>query len=89
VDIDGTGDASLWARLWGESLGRIVVAIPPHQNTKFLEHMRGVPKTILGQVTAGSHLHIVDGDDMILSADVEEMTTSWQGTLDLSKEVSV
>jgi len=51
--------------------------------------MRGVPKTILGQVTAGNHLHIVDGDDMILSADVDEMTTSWQGTLDLSKEVSV
>jgi phosphoribosylformylglycinamidine synthase II len=89
VDIDGTGDASLWARLWGESLGRIVVAIAPHQNAKFLEHMRGVPKTILGQVTAGKHLHIVDGDDMILSADVDEMTTSWQGTLDLSKEVSV
>jgi phosphoribosylformylglycinamidine synthase II len=86
IDIDGTGDASLWARLWGESLGRIVVAVAPHNNSAFLEHMKGVSKTILGQVTAGNYLHIVDGDDVVLSSDVESMTTSWQSTLDLSKE---
>lgn len=77
----------------GEALGRITWKNSRRHRTtsecKILEHMRGVPKTILGQVTAGNHLHIVDGDDMILSADVQEMTTSWQGTLDLSKEVSV
>ena len=89
IDIDGTGDASLWARLWGESLGRIVVAVAPHNNSAFLEHMKGVSKTILGQVTAGQYLHIVDGDDVVLSSDVESMTTCWQSTLDLSKEARV
>ena len=27
IDIDGPGEADLWGRLWGESLGRIIVGV--------------------------------------------------------------
>ena len=89
VDLDGTGNSTLWARLWGESLGRIIVSIPPHRNKEFLDRMKGMPVTILGQVTGGTNLHIVDGNETIVSASVDEMVTAWQSTLDFSKEAKV
>ena len=50
VDIDGTGDAGVWSRLWGESLGRFIVGVQPENEAKFLTWMAGHPTTILGAV---------------------------------------
>ncbi|GIR34212.1 MAG: phosphoribosylformylglycinamidine synthase II [Methanobacteriota archaeon] len=41
IDLDGTGDCTLWSRLWGESLGRIVVAVSQENEQKFLDKMTG------------------------------------------------
>jgi phosphoribosylformylglycinamidine synthase len=84
VDIDGTGDGDLWARLWGESLGRIIVAVPQEHEGAFLAHMKGHPTTILGSVTATSNLVITDGEDALVTADVETMADAWKGTLDMT-----
>ena len=43
IDLDGTGHESLWARLWGESLGRFVVAVKPEKEHAFLAWMSGQP----------------------------------------------
>ena len=88
IDIDGTGNISTWARLWGESLGRIIIAVSPQNNAKFLELMTGHTTTFLGEVEATTQLSIVDGFDELISIEVNDLVTSWQGTLDLTGGVA-
>ena len=88
IDIDGSGDADIWGRLWGESLGRIVVAVSPVHNDTFLATMKGHETTVLGRVTAEPTLVIEDGLDELLSLDVETMVEAWKGTLDLTGGVA-
>ena len=84
IDIDGTGDSSLWARLWGESLGRIVVAVSPEHEAEFLESMSGSITTYLGVVKDSDTLTVVDGFESLINMQVSDMVQSWQGTLDMS-----
>ena len=35
IDIDGTGEGDVWGRMWGESLGRIVVAVSEEHEPRF------------------------------------------------------
>ena len=84
IDLDGTGDCPLWARLWGESLGRIVVAISPEHEAKFLESMSGSTTTYLGVVEDSDTLTILDGFESLINVQVSDMVQSWQGTLDMS-----
>ena len=84
IDLDGTGDEHLWARLWGESLGRFIVAVAPEKEQEFTAWMSGHPITVLGEVVEGPTLTITDGYAEIASTNVEEMVTSWQSTLDMT-----
>ena len=84
VDIDGTGSGDVWGRLWGESLGRFVVAVSPDHEAEFLAAMKGYPTTVLGTVDDTDHLRITDGDDPLVDMTVEAMTMAWKGTLDLT-----
>ena len=84
IDIDGTGKGDLWGRLWGESLGRIVVAVAPENEEKFLAAMKGHPTTVLGAVTSSDSLSIFDGDDELVSSPVDALVAAWKGTLDLT-----
>ena len=84
IDLDGTGHDSLWARLWGESLGRFIVAVKPEREAEFIQWMTGHPITVLGEAVDNSTLTITDGYDEIVSADVEVMVSSWQGALDMT-----
>ena len=84
IDLDGTGDESLWARLWGESLGRIIIAVSPENEEKFLETMSGNTTTYLGEVTESQLLTISDGYEEVISTNVQQMVDSWQGTLDMT-----
>ena len=88
VDIDGSGEADVWGRLWGESLGRFVVAVSPQHEASFLAAMKGHPTTVLGQVVDDDVLTITDGDDALISMDVGTMATVWKGTLDLTGGVA-
>ena len=88
VDIDGSGEADVWGRLWGESLGRFVVAVSPQHEASFLAAMKGHPTTVLGQVVNDDVLTITDGDDALISMDVGTMATVWKGTLDLTGGVA-
>ena len=47
--------------------------------------MKGHPTTVLGVVRQEPHLIVVDGDDTLISMDVETMATAWKGTLDLTR----
>ena len=84
IDLDGTGDESLWARLWGESLGRIIIAVSPENEEKFRNIMSGNITTYLGEVTDSQLLTISDGYEEVISTAVQQMVDSWQGTLDMT-----
>ncbi len=83
VDLDGTGDGDLWGRLWGESLGRFIVAVSPDHETTFRELMRGHRITVLGEVLDNGALHVTDGEDDVLQLEVDAMVDAWQATLAL------
>ena len=84
IDIDGTGNSNLWSRLWGESLGRIIIAVSPENEAAFLNHMAGSTTTYLGTIENTQKLSILDGYDEIISADVSQMVQSWKNTLDMT-----
>lgn len=84
IDIDGTGEGDVWGRLWGESLGRIVVAVPKNHEPSFLDSMKGHAITVLGEVNATKTLEILDGVDELISLPVDQLVTAWKGTLDLT-----
>ena len=84
IDLDGTGDCTLWSRLWGESLGRIVVAVSQENEQKFLDKMTGSKTTFLGTVDDTDALTITDGFESVISTKVQDMVQSWQKTLDMT-----
>lgn len=84
IDIDGTGKSSVWARLWGESLGRFLVGVQPEQETEFIQWMSGHPITYLGVVTKTPTLIISDGYDKLVETGTNVMVESWQKTLDMT-----
>ena len=88
LDIDGTGDASVWARLWGESLGRFIVGVQPEDEADFVEWMSGHPITLLGSVTDSNNLTISDGYDVLIDAEIHPMVEAWQNTLDMTGGVA-
>ena len=84
IDIDGPGDADLWGRLWGESLGRILVGVKQENREEFLSQMKGNHLTYMGETTDGDTLSVWDGDDLVIEANVEEMVSAWKGSLDMN-----
>ena len=88
IDIDGPGEADIWGRLWGESLGRILVGVKQENREEFLSIMKGNSITYMGETTDGDELSIWDGDDLIVEANVEEMTSTWKGSLDMTGGVN-
>ena len=84
IDVDGPGEADLWGRLWGESLGRILVGVKQANREEFLSMMRGQPLTYMGEVTDSDTLSVWDGDDLIIESSIDDMITAWKGSLDMT-----
>ena len=84
IDIDGPGEADVWGRLWGESLGRIIVGVKQESRLEFLSQMKGHSLTYMGEVTDGDTLGVWDGDDLIIESSVEDMVAAWKGSLDMT-----
>ena len=70
--------------MWGESLGRIIIAVSPENEKQFLDIMSGNITTYLGEVTESQLLTISDGYEEVISTNVQQMVDSWQGTLDMT-----
>ena len=84
IDIDGPGDANVWGRLWGESLGRIIVGVKQSNKEEFRNVMKGTPITYLGETTESDTLVIYDGDEVIIESQVESIVSAWKGKLDMT-----
>ena len=79
IDLDGLGDGDTWGRLWGESLGRIVIGVSPHQENELMDFLEGCDIHLLG-IVRGNNLEVIDGIDDLLDCSVSQLTEAWQGT---------
>ena len=83
IDIDGIGSGSVYGRLWGESLGRIIIGVSPHEEERFFDIMQGQELHLLG-VVVEHNLSIIDGIDDLVEGEIEEMATVWKEALDMT-----
>jgi phosphoribosylformylglycinamidine synthase len=88
IDIDGTGEATIWSRMWGESLGRFIIGVQPEEEADFQKWMAGYSITFLGEVTDSNRLIINDGFEVLVDSDTESLVSAWQKTLDLTGGVA-
>ena len=80
IDIAEIGQASRWARLYGESLARIIVAVMPEKLEKFKQEMNGHHYVELGKTNDSSHIIIKDDGETLLDVDVESAAEAWKET---------
>lgn len=79
IDLDGLGDGDTWGRLWGESLGRIVIGVSPHHENELMDFLEGCDVHLLG-IVRGDNLEVIDGIDDLLDCNISQLTEAWQGT---------
>ena len=84
IDIDGIGSCDVFSRLWSESLGRIIVSVEAEHELAFVEMMEGADIHLIGMVTESPNLIVEDGYDTVLNSDVDDLTHSWKGSLDMT-----
>lgn len=87
VDIDGIGPGNSFSRMWSESLGRIVVTVSAEHELDFVEKMSGADIHLIGMVSTSSELLIEDGYDTLIQVEIDEITQSWKGALDMTGAV--
>jgi len=80
VELSQVGEASLWSRLYGESLARIVLAIRPEVEETFVEAMKSHPCRRIGNSTSSDSLIIREVGETLLEVDIEEAAKVWKST---------
>lgn len=80
IDISKIGEATRIAKLYGESLSRIIVAISPENLDKFKEKIQNHHHIEFGKTNDSSKLIIEDGEEELVKLDIEIATSVWKGT---------
>jgi hypothetical protein len=80
VNISKISETTLFARLYGESLARIVVAIKPESTEAFENSMSGNHFTKIGESTNNNYLEIKSASKKILKLNLDQMVEAWQST---------
>ncbi len=83
LDLNAFGAVRVDAMLFGESQGRVVVAVKPDRVGTILSeaHMGGVPATLIGDVTAGPELSVV-ARNIAVKWSVPELREGWETTIE-------
>ncbi len=85
INLDGLIDdnTDVWAALFGESLGRILVSVKPENATKFESAMQGHAMTNIGVVDDKKILQFQHDGNSILSAPLPDLLDAWKNTLNM------
>ena len=78
VDIENTGNASIWAKLFGESLARIVVAVAPENVEEFEQQMQNHHCTKIGTTTDSNKLVVSNGNVGLVNVDIDIALKAWK-----------
>ena len=77
----------VWAALFGESLGRILVSVSPANKVYFEQAMAGHAITEIGIVGNMSSVTFTSNGENICEADLNEMLNAWKSTLNMGGEL--
>jgi phosphoribosylformylglycinamidine synthase len=80
IDISKISETTLFSRLYGESLARIVVAIRPENKEAFENSMSGNHFTLIGESTNSNYLEIKSASEKILKLNLDQIVEAWQST---------
>jgi phosphoribosylformylglycinamidine synthase len=76
------GEVGLGARLFAESLGRIVFTCAAEDAGAVAEHFAGLPFTWLGETVSGAaRLRVRQGDDVVMDESLDELKAIWKQAL--------
>ena len=76
-------DTDVWAALFGESLGRILVTVKPEHATEFEAIMEGNAIANIGIVDNKKTLQFTHSETTVLKTPLSQLLASWKGTLDM------
>ena len=76
-------NVDVWAALFGESLGRILVSVRPDDAEAFEAAMSGNAVARIGAVNDKKTLQFSMGDKIVLKANLGALLDSWKGTLNM------
>ncbi len=88
INLDGlvTSDTNLWAVLFGESLGRILVTVKSENASEFESAMAGNAITHIGTVDDKKTLEFELEGGTVLKASLSKLLNSWKNTLNMGGE---
>ena len=81
-----SSDTDLWAVMFGESLGRILVSVKPENTTEFETAMQGNAVTHIGTVDDKKTLEFKHQGETVLTASLSKLLHSWKDTLNMGGE---
>ena len=76
-------DTDVWAALFGESLGRILVSVKPENATEFESAMQGHAFANIGVVDDKKTLQFQSGGQPVLKASLSKLLDAWKNTLNM------
>lgn len=80
IDLAGLGDLPTATKLFSESNTRFILEVPADKTAAFEASLGDLPFARIGEVTAGPHLHVHDGGE-VLHTDVQELREIWRHEL--------
>lgn len=80
IDLAPLGGLPTATKLFSESNTRFLLEVPADKAADFEALMGALPLTRIGDVTAGPHLHVHDGGE-VLHTDVQELREIWRHEL--------
>ena len=80
VDISKIGEATRMAKLYGESLSRIIVAVSPENLENFEQKIQEHHHIEFGKTNDSGELVILDEGKELVKLDIETATSVWKST---------
>ena len=81
VSVKACGEVADAALLFAESNSRFVCEVLPQRREEFEKLLSNVPHALIGEVTESPTLQIA-AQDLLISADIDELKQAWQQPLD-------
>ena len=78
-------DVDDWGRLFGESLGRLLLSVDVDQLEALQAALGDVTHAVVGEVTDDGTLTVKDGRTTLFEADVEHLAKVWSTALELEE----
>ena len=88
LDVDELvteGEVDDWGRLFGESLGRLLLSVTPDRLAELQQRLDGVAHAVIGEVTDDGQMVVKQGRTTLFEADVAHLAQVWCTALEFEE----